>query len=113
MYDPMMIGGEALRINLVLYTDAFVIRGTIRTRQQRITDILNGGDGNDILEGGDGADSVTGDAAQPEATIVERLFDAGTALGAVGGDWSQPPTRASAATRHSDARKPSDGHFMI
>ena len=40
-YDPMMIGGEALRINLVLYTDAFVIRGIIRTRQQRITDILN------------------------------------------------------------------------
>jgi hypothetical protein len=43
-YDPMMIGGEALHINLVLYTDAFVIRGTIRTRQQRITDILNGAD---------------------------------------------------------------------
>jgi len=40
-YDPMMIGGEALHINLVLYTDAFVIRGTIRTRQRRITDILN------------------------------------------------------------------------
>jgi hypothetical protein len=44
MYDPMMIGGEPLRVNLVLYTDAFVIRGTIRTRQSRITDILNQAD---------------------------------------------------------------------
>jgi hypothetical protein len=41
MYDRMLIGGEPLRVNLVLYTDAFVIRGTIRTRQSRITDILN------------------------------------------------------------------------
>jgi hypothetical protein len=45
MYDnQMLIGGELLRINLVLYTDAFVIRGTIRTRQPRITDILNAAD---------------------------------------------------------------------
>jgi hypothetical protein len=40
----MLMGGELLRINLVLYTDAFVIRGTIRTRQPRITDILNSAD---------------------------------------------------------------------
>jgi hypothetical protein len=45
MYDnQMLMGGELLRINLVLYTDAFVIRGTIRTRQPRITDILNAAD---------------------------------------------------------------------
>jgi hypothetical protein len=45
MYDnQVLIGGELLRINLVLYTDAFVIRGTIRTRQPRITDILNAAD---------------------------------------------------------------------
>jgi hypothetical protein len=43
MYDQM-IGAEPLRVNLVLYTDAFVIRGTIRTRQPRITDILNNAD---------------------------------------------------------------------
>jgi hypothetical protein len=41
MYDPMLIGGEAFRVNLVLYTDAFVIRGAVRTRQARLTDILN------------------------------------------------------------------------
>jgi hypothetical protein len=45
MYDnQMLMGGELLRVNLVLYTDAFVIRGTIRTRQPRITDILNAAD---------------------------------------------------------------------
>lgn len=37
-----MIGGsEPQQIALTLYTDAFVVRGTIRTRQRRITDILN------------------------------------------------------------------------
>jgi hypothetical protein len=44
MYDQVLMGGELLRVNLVLYTDAFVIRGTIRTRQARITDILNQAD---------------------------------------------------------------------
>jgi hypothetical protein len=43
MYDQL-IGADPLRVNLVLYTDAFVIRGTIRTRQSRITDILNQAD---------------------------------------------------------------------
>jgi hypothetical protein len=42
MYDPMLgIGGEASSVPLTLYTDAFVIRGQIRTRQRRVTDILN------------------------------------------------------------------------
>jgi hypothetical protein len=44
MYDPMLIGAEAVLVKLVLYTDAFIIRGTIRTRQRRITDILNQAD---------------------------------------------------------------------
>ena len=41
MFDPTLMGGEALKASLTLYTDAFVIRGTIRTRQRRVTDILN------------------------------------------------------------------------
>lgn len=42
MYDPMLgIGGETPTVPLTLYTDAFVIRGQIRTRQRRVTDILN------------------------------------------------------------------------
>ena len=37
-----MIGGsEPQHVPLTLYTDAFIVRGTIRTRQRRITDILN------------------------------------------------------------------------
>jgi hypothetical protein len=38
MFDEAVTGGE---VPLTLYTDAFVIRGMIRTRQRRVTDILN------------------------------------------------------------------------
>lgn len=41
MFDPTLMGGEASQVPLTLYTDAFVIRGMIRTRQRRVTDILN------------------------------------------------------------------------
>jgi len=44
MFDSALMGGEAMSVPLTLYTDAFVIRGTIRTRQRRITDILNEAD---------------------------------------------------------------------
>jgi hypothetical protein len=40
MYDSMLMG-EATTLPLTLYTDSFVIRGSIRTRQRRITDVLN------------------------------------------------------------------------
>jgi hypothetical protein len=33
--------GEEQAVKLTLYTDAYVIRGTLRTRQRRVTDILN------------------------------------------------------------------------
>ena len=41
MFDPMLVGGDVTTLPLTLYTDAFVIRGNIRTRQRRITDVLN------------------------------------------------------------------------
>lgn len=41
MFDPTLMGGEATMLPLTLYTDAFVIRGSIRTRQRRVTDVLN------------------------------------------------------------------------
>jgi hypothetical protein len=41
MFDPIPVGGEARLVPLTLYTDACVIRGSIRSRQRRITDILN------------------------------------------------------------------------
>jgi hypothetical protein len=44
MFESMLLGGEPNLVNLTLYTDALVIRGTVRTRQARITDILNAGD---------------------------------------------------------------------
>ena len=44
MFDSMMLGGEPNLVSMTLYTDAFVIRGSIRTRQGRISDILNGAD---------------------------------------------------------------------
>lgn len=43
MFDPML-GGEARQLALTLYTDSFVIRGKVRTRQRRVTDILNQAD---------------------------------------------------------------------
>jgi hypothetical protein len=43
------IGGPAHGTRLTIYTDAFVIRGTIMTRQHRITDILNEADADFIV----------------------------------------------------------------
>jgi uncharacterized protein DUF6812 len=44
MFDARLVGGDVTSLPLTLYTDAFVIRGTIRTRQRRITDVLNQSD---------------------------------------------------------------------
>jgi hypothetical protein len=41
MFDPLVGASEPQQVSLTLYTDAFVVRGTVRTRQRRITDILN------------------------------------------------------------------------
>jgi hypothetical protein len=45
-------GGPPPEVNLVLYTDAFIIRGSILTRQRRITDILNMADDRFLVLGG-------------------------------------------------------------
>jgi hypothetical protein len=44
MFESMLLGDEPNVVPLTLYTDAFVIKGTIRSRQNRITDILNQSD---------------------------------------------------------------------
>jgi hypothetical protein len=44
MFESMLLGAEPSLVALTLYTDAFVIRGSIRTRQSRISDILNQAD---------------------------------------------------------------------
>ena len=43
------IAGEEHRVALTLYTDAFVIRGHMATRQRRVTDILNQAENNFIV----------------------------------------------------------------
>jgi hypothetical protein len=49
MFESMLLGGEPVKTPMVLFTDAFVIKGTIRTRQGRITDILNGAEDDFIV----------------------------------------------------------------
>jgi hypothetical protein len=44
MFESMLLGSEPSVVPLTLYTDAFVIKGTLRSRQTRITDILNQSD---------------------------------------------------------------------
>src|SRR3990170_6288196 len=36
--------GEELRVGLTLYTDAYIVRGSMTTRQRRISDIVNNAD---------------------------------------------------------------------
>jgi hypothetical protein len=42
--DMYEFGGAQQSVQLTLYTDAFVIRGSLETRQRRVTDILNHAD---------------------------------------------------------------------
>ena len=44
MFESMIGANEPQKMPLTLFTDAFVIKGSIRTRQGRVTDILNGAD---------------------------------------------------------------------
>jgi hypothetical protein len=39
MFDSL--GGTVQQVRLMLYTDSFVIRGSLTTRQRRVTDMLN------------------------------------------------------------------------
>ena len=39
MFD--LLGGEPASVSLTMYTDSFVIKGQLRSRQNRISDILN------------------------------------------------------------------------
>jgi hypothetical protein len=41
MFESMLMSGDPMKVAMTLFTDAFVIKGTIRTRQGRITDVLN------------------------------------------------------------------------
>jgi hypothetical protein len=49
MYQLQGIGGAEQVVNLTLYTDAYVIRGRIHTRQRRVTDLLNDAEHNFLV----------------------------------------------------------------
>lgn len=83
MFGSLGIGGEEQVVRLTLYTDAYVVRGTFRTRQRRVTDILNDAE-NDFLvlsdsvfdEFGARAESVTSEYAQVNlATVLFAVAD--------------------------------------
>lgn len=64
-------GGAPPTVSLTLYTDAFVIRGTLVTRQRRITDILNNAEDSFLVLGevtsdefGSRGDTIRADYAQ-------------------------------------------------
>ena len=75
------IGGEEQAVTLTLYTDAYVVRGTIRTRQRRITDVLNHAE-NDFLVISDATFDEFGSRAQTVQSEFAQV-NLGTVLFAV------------------------------
>jgi hypothetical protein len=77
------IGGDEQGVRLTLYTDAYVVRGTIRTRQRRLTDILNAAEHDFLVisdatfdEFGSRSQSVQADYAQVNlATVLFGVAD--------------------------------------
>ena len=79
MFDSMLLGGEPNLVNLTLYTDALVIRGTVRTRQARVTDILNQADEEflvlaDAVVDDFGARSVASRTEYAQVNLASVLF---------------------------------------
>ena len=77
MFD--LIGGEPTLVPLTLYTDSFVIRGQIRSRQGRVTDILNDADDgfivlSDVLTDEYGSRAVAGRSEYAQVNLDAVLF---------------------------------------
>ena len=77
MFD--LIGGEPTLVPLTLYTDSFVIRGQIRSRQGRVTDILNDADDDflvlsDVLIDEYGSRSVASRSEYAQVNLDAVLF---------------------------------------
>jgi hypothetical protein len=71
------VGGPPPTVALTLYTDAFIIRGTLVTRQRRITDILNNAEDRFLVlsdvtsdEYGSRGDTIRAEYAQINLTSV-------------------------------------------
>ena len=67
MFDAL--GGVQQSVALTLYTDVFVIRGTVDTRQRRVTDILNNADDRFLV-----LSDVTFDELGPSGRTVRAEF---------------------------------------
>ena len=73
------IAAEEQPVSLTLFTDAFVVRGMIRTRQRRITDILNEAEHafivlNDVVMDEYGSRSVAVRADYAQVNLASVLF---------------------------------------
>jgi len=77
------IGGEEQSVRLTLYTDAYVVRGSMRTRQRRLSDILNQAEQDFLVvadatfdEFGSRSQTVTSDYAQVNlGTVLFAVAD--------------------------------------
>ena len=67
MFDA--IGGPPQSVHLLLYTDAFMIRGMVETRQRRISDILNLSDDSFVV-----LSDVTFDEFGSTSTPIQAAF---------------------------------------
>ncbi len=79
MFDD---GGPPPTVSLTLYTDAFIIRGSLVTRQRRVSDILNQADDGFLVLGGVtsdefGARSETIRAEYAQINLASVLFAVG------------------------------------
>ena len=72
------IAGEEQRVALTLFTDAYVIRGHVNTRQRRVTDILNQADADFIV-----LTDVTMDEFGTRSTVATKADYAQVNLGSV------------------------------
>lgn len=77
MFD--LIGGEPATLSLTLYTDSFIVKGQLRSRQSRITDILNGADADflvlsDAIVDEYGSRSVTTRSEYAQVNLDAVLF---------------------------------------
>ena len=79
MYQMPGIGGAEQVVNLTLYTDAYVIRGRIKTRQRRVTDLLNDAEHNflvltDVVMDEFGSRAIAGRAEYVQVNLDTVLF---------------------------------------
>jgi len=103
MFDTMIGANEPVKLALTLFTDAFVIKGNLRTRQGRITDVLNGGDEDFIVledaivdEFGTRSQAVRTEYAQVTSKRRSRSRTTGPSISAWTSFQPRPPQETGA-----------------